>query len=126
MNVMRDVVELIRSEMSDLFLSVENDAEYLRSEAALRAGSGQERGGGHHTANTANRVVFRSSQSSGGIIFNFLTGLYPSAYKTSTILRAYMDLDERARVLAFCLRYLAKVKSLTKVHKKKLPLTPLF
>lgn len=123
MQIMRDVVDLIRDEMSDVFVSVEKDVEYLRSEAAMRGGGGcGERG----RANSANRVVFKSSPnksnnnptSSGGIIFNFLTGVYPSAHKTGTVLRAYMDLDERARILAFCFRYLAKVNITNK--KKKL------
>lgn len=130
MNIMRDVVELIRSEMADVFVSVENDAEYMRNNKARGIGPGASAERGH--TNSANRVVFRSIASSssssttaasttsgassnstnenGGIVFNFLTGLYPSAHKTSTLLRAYFDLDERARVLAFCFRYLAKVR----------------
>ena len=35
------------------------------------------------------------------MVFNFFTDFYPSAYKTSSLLRAYLDLDDRARPLAF-------------------------
>ena len=45
------------------------------------------------------------------IVFNFTCGLFVKAHRTSTLLRAYMHLDERARVLAFSLRYLASVSS---------------
>ena len=45
------------------------------------------------------------------IVFNFTCGLFVNAYRTSTLLRAYMELDERVKVLAFALRYLALVSS---------------
>jgi hypothetical protein len=43
------------------------------------------------------------------MVFNFFTDFYPSAYKTSSLLRAYLDIDERARPLAFFFRYIFKV-----------------
>ena len=45
----------------------------------------------------------------GGGVFNFTTGSYSNGFKTSALLSAYMQLDERAKLLAFSLRYLAKV-----------------
>lgn len=59
------------------------------------------------TETRSNKVMYRSKSLN--VVFNFTTGLFTSAYKTSILLRAYMNLDERARVLALCLRYIAKV-----------------
>ena len=47
------------------------------------------------------------------IMFNFTTGLYPMAHITNSLIRAYMELDERAKVLAFLFRYLARVNKFT-------------
>lgn len=54
------------------------------------------------------------------IVFNFTCGLFVKAHRTSTLLRAYMDLDERAKVLAFALRYLASVSGRPFVHSNSL------
>jgi hypothetical protein len=43
------------------------------------------------------------------IVFNFTTSLFSSAYKTSFLLKSYIEMDERVRVLSLCLRYIAKV-----------------
>ena len=94
MTIMRDVVELVRTEMSDCLCDLET------RESVNRGGSGEKP--------SSNRIAFKSA--SNGLVFNFLTGLYPSAYKTSTLLRAYLDLDERARLLAFSFRYMSKVR----------------
>ena len=94
MTIMRDVVELVRTEMSDCLCDLET------REGVNRGGSGDKP--------SSNRIAFKSA--SNGLVFNFLTGLYPSAYKTSTLLRAYLDLDERARLLAFSFRYMSKVR----------------
>jgi hypothetical protein len=56
----------------------------------------------------SNRICFESKQF--GIAFNFTNNFYPNAYKTSILLRAYLELDHRAKILAFCLRYIAKVR----------------
>ena len=53
------------------------------------------------------------------ISFNFTSGLFSSAFKTSFLIKSYLDLDERARILAFCLRYIAKVIKLKKKKKIK-------
>jgi hypothetical protein len=46
------------------------------------------------------------------IPFNFTSDLHPdSAYKTSILIRAYMQLDERAKILTFCFRHIARVFS---------------
>ena len=44
------------------------------------------------------------------IVFNFTTGLFSSAYKTSFLLKSYIEMDERVKILALCLRFIAKVK----------------
>lgn len=54
-----------------------------------------------------NRLTLETLNGSG--VFNFTTGVYSNGYKTSALLSAYMQLDERAKLLAFSLRYLAKV-----------------
>ena len=51
-----------------------------------------------------------SIQARDTTVFNFSTGLYPSAHKTSALLRAYLELDDRAKILAFVFRYIAKVR----------------
>ena len=55
------------------------------------------------------------------IVFNFTSGIFTSAYKTSALLRAYLELDERARILAFCFRYIAKQAQIDKVDLCTLP-----
>lgn len=97
--IIRDINDLIRNEISDQLVSVEEDTEFLRNEAKY---ANLER-------QNSNKVTFKSKHSTHNVIFNFTTGIYPSAYKTSTLLRAYMDLDERAKILALCFRYMAKV-----------------
>jgi terminal uridylyltransferase len=53
--------------------------------------------------------------------FNFTSGIHPQAHKTATLLKGYFELDERAKILAFCLRYIAKLAQIDKVDLCTLP-----
>lgn len=92
--VLRDVSELIKSEMSDTFelsaLTTNTNVKSSKSNSNLNKLSLETRGS--------------------KIVFNFTCELFKSAFKTSFLIKAYLDLDERAKILAFCLRYIAKVR----------------
>lgn len=58
----------------------------------------------------SNRLIMETtSKDNKKLVFNFTNGIYPSAYKTSMLIRAYFELDERVRILALCFKYVAKV-----------------
>ncbi len=58
----------------------------------------------------SNRLIMETnSKDNKKLVFNFTNGIYPSAYKTSMLIRAYFELDERVRILALCFKYVARV-----------------
>jgi len=59
--------------------------------------------------NKISLVANRSFTQNQKIVFNFTSGLFATAYKTSTLIKAYFELDERLKILSFCLRHIAKV-----------------
>lgn len=68
-----------------------------------------------------NKLTYKAQNSNFNLQFNFTSGLYPSAYKTSSLIRAYLELDDRAKILAFCFRYIAKLAHIDKVDLCTLP-----
>ncbi|CAF0866293.1 unnamed protein product [Brachionus calyciflorus] len=66
-----------------------------------------------------NKLTFKAINSS--LVFNFTTGLYTSSPKTNFLIKSYLDLDERARILAFCFKYLARIAQIDKVDLCTLP-----
>lgn len=96
--VLRQVAEIVRTDMTDLLKPLTEADRLVKTIATGNAAS----------FDRANRHSFRSVDAP-AVVVNFISGVYPSAYQTASLLRAYLDLDERARVLAFCFRHMAKV-----------------
>jgi hypothetical protein len=90
--IISDINVFIKSEMTETFFQEDYSTDEIRIS---------------DKTNNLNKLTFKSKSLN--ILFYFTTGLYTSAYKTSTLLNAYMSLDDRAKILAFCLRYVAKV-----------------
>jgi hypothetical protein len=91
--IINSVLELIREHMRDTF-----DVEY------------KDKNNENSLANSMNsNKLLLSTREKPIINFNFTSGLFAQAYKTSSLLACYMQLDERAKVLSFCFRHLAKV-----------------
>ena len=80
--ILTEVADLIQKEMSDIF-----DCQKQQK------------------ANNKLTVQLKNSST----CFNFTTALHTSAHKTSALLKAYIELDDRVKVLAMCFRYMAKV-----------------
>lgn len=57
---------------------------------------------------STNKLAFKS-KSMTSAVFNFTSGVATDGYQTATLLRAYLELDERAKLLAFLFRYMARV-----------------
>lgn len=89
---LKELSEFIKTEMSDVF-----DVTHLSTNSSAK------------TVKTPvhNRLLLETINNR--TVFNFTSGVYPNGYKTSDLIRAYMHLDQRAKILAFALRYLAKV-----------------
>lgn len=96
--IIEHVSDLIKNEMSDTFHFKTNQ------------NSNKQKNSKQTTNQCLNKITFESFDSK--IVFNFTSGIHPVAHKTSTLLRCYFELDERARILAFCFRFIAKVKFL--------------
>ena len=94
------VNDLIKNEMSDIFhlkTTHQNSSKNNKNSKPL-------------VNQNLNKLTVESIDSK--IVFNFTTGLFASAHKTATLLRGYFEIDERAKILAFCFRYIAKVSCL--------------
>ena len=91
--ILKEVSDLIKAEMSDLFELAPLNTNMKSSKA--------------NSNQNLNKLSLESKESK--ILFNFTSELFKSSYKTSYLIKAYLELDERAKILAFCLRYIAKV-----------------
>jgi len=100
--ILKKVLELIESEMNDTF---ELDSNKMSQQ--------------QKSNNLINKLTLETKNTK--IVFNFTCELFSSAYKTSYLIKAYLDLDERARILAFCFRYIAKIAIIDKVDLCTLP-----
>jgi hypothetical protein len=95
--LLNNAFELIKTEMSDIF------------------DLAQQTSFNHHNPSNKTKTTSQNSNKftvetiDNGIAFNFTSGIFSSAYKTTNLLRAYLELDERAKILAFCFRYIARV-----------------
>lgn len=87
--LLNNALELIKTEMSDIF--------------------NQQNTSTKNRTNSSNTNKFTVETVDSGIVFNFTSGIFSAAYKTTNLLRAYLELDERAKILAFCFRYIARV-----------------
>jgi predicted nucleotidyltransferase len=103
--ILSDVSEFIRVEMPDRF-EIANSSKQIKSPKTL---SKKNKTAGGMGANLTRLTL----ESKGPIkaYFNFTSCVMADSYKTSFLLRAYMQLDERAKILAFCFRYMAKVNT---------------
>lgn len=99
--LLRDAGELIKQEMSDLFES--SQVTKLLNGKSNKAQASQNPNKITLTA----KKTFKNVQK---VSFNFTSGLYATAYKTSSLIKAYFQLDERVKILAFVFRHIAKVK----------------
>ena len=104
--ILKDAGELIRTEMVDTF-----DPHQI-SKLFGNAGKKANKEHQQQQLQCSNKItllarkVFSANQK---IYFNFTNGLYATAYKTSYLIKAYFELDERVKILAFCFKYIAKV-----------------
>ena len=96
--ILNEVSDFLRTEMNDIFeIDSSNNTKSSSS-----------------NSNNSNKISFLTKKTQ--ILFNFTSELFSSAYKTSFLIKSYLELDARARILGFCLRYIAKVG---KFQKKK-------
>ena len=98
MQILKDVQELVKKHMCDVF--------DLNQPSQL---NGNGKSARSNSNNSSNKITFDTKKLK--ISFNFTSGLFSGAYKTSQLIKAYLELDERAKVLAFCFRHMAKVKT---------------
>jgi hypothetical protein len=93
--IIAHVTDLVKNEMADTFHFKINQT------------SNKQKNSKQTTNQCLNKLTIESLDPK--ITFNFTSGIHPAAHKTSTLLRCYFELDERAKILAFCFRYIAKV-----------------
>jgi hypothetical protein len=105
--VLNEVSEFIRTEMSEEFEVEAANGKLTKSSPKLPGKKSKAAG---NSANLTKLTFETKGQVKAQ--FNFTSGVMADSYKTSLLLRAYMELDERAKILAFCFRYMAKVKEL--------------
>ena len=105
------VTDLIRNEMSDTFHLKTTTTTTNNNQNSNKNNKNYAKTNSSNSQNQSpNKYTVESIESK--IVFNFTNGLFPTAYKTATLLRGYFELDERAKILAFCFRYIAKVRVL--------------
>ena len=107
--ILRDVGELIRSEMSDTF-DPQQIAKLYGSVGSNKSNKQSSQQQQQQCANKITLLTRKSFTPNQKIFFNFTNGLYATAYKTSYLIKAYFELDERVKILAFCFKYIAKVR----------------
>jgi hypothetical protein len=103
-HILRDVCEVLKNEMSDTF-----DAHQINK---LFNGDTSSKASKQQSSQSVNKISLAAKRTIGcnqKILFNFTSGLFATAYKTSTLIKAYFELDERLKILSFCLRHIAKV-----------------
>ncbi len=83
-HIIKDISDLIENEMKDI-LNVQSIQK------------------------SNNKLTLTAFRSENNAIFNFTTGLFSSAHKTSFLLKSYIEMDERVKILSLCFRYIAKV-----------------
>lgn len=97
--ILKDVLELVRDKMSDIFDPTQFKQVVTNGKKSQSS----------QTSNKLTVIAKKLPQSKEKIVFNFTSGLFVTAYKTSTLFKAYFELDERVKILAFLFRYIAKV-----------------
>ena len=117
--ILADVEEFVRSEMSDVFASTvaaenqqptaPNTIATLNQVKSPKISNKKSRTAPNASCNASKLVFEAKSDEYSTAKFQFTSGAMNEAHKTSTLLRAYMQLDERAKILAFGFRYMAKV-----------------
>ena len=103
-HILKDVCEVLKSEMSDTF-----DAQQINKLFSGDTSSKASKQQSSQSVNKISLVVKRMFTYNQKIVFNFTSGLFATAYKTSSLIKAYFELDERLKILSFCLRHIAKV-----------------
>ncbi len=101
LNILNDVKEFIKTEMSDVF----DSSQFNRSNSNQNSKNANQA----NFTNNLNKITFETKKPR--VAFNFTSGLYSTAYKTSILIKAYLELDDRAKILAFCFRHIAKVNN---------------
>ena len=97
--ILKDVLELVKNEMSEIFEP--SQFKHINTNGKKT-----------HSSQMSNKLTVSAKklpQCKEKVVFNFTTGLFSTAYKTSTLIKAYFELDERVKILAFIFRYIAKV-----------------
>jgi len=94
--IIAHVTDLVKNEMADTFHFKINQTSNKQKNSKQT-----------NSSQCLNKLTVESLDPK--ITFNFMSGIHPAAHKTSTLLRCYFELDERAKMLAFCFRYISKV-----------------
>ena len=102
--ILSEVKDFIQSQMSDIFVC--QSKLYLSTKTSK-------------STTSSNKLTLTTLKSN--LVFNFTTGIHSYSYKTNFLIKSYLCLDERARILAFCFRYLAKIAHIDKVDYCTLP-----
>ena len=102
--ILKDVCDVIKKEMSNVFEPQQINKLYN----SVSNGKGNK----HQSLPNSNKITLVARKTLGNnqkIVFNFTSGLHATAYKTSMLIKAYFELDERVKLLAFSFRHIAKV-----------------
>ncbi len=102
--VLTEVNDFIRREMWEEFEVDAANTKHIKSSPKL---TGKKNKSAGMSANLT-KLTFET-KGPVKVQFNFTSSVMANSYKTNLLLRAYMELDERAKILAFCFRYMAKV-----------------
>jgi hypothetical protein len=100
--VLAQVGEFIRTRMADRFV-VDTPQNSVKSSPKLTGKKAKAAGSG-----SMNKLLLETKGSL-KTYFNFTSGVMAESYKTSMLLRAYMELDERVKIIALCFRHMARV-----------------
>jgi len=104
-------IEFVKSNCQSTSQILTAVADFLKDEMPdtfeLETSSQNKSKSSSNNVNNLNKISYLTKIDQ--ISFNFTSGLFSSAFKTSFLIKSYLELDERARVLAFFLRYIAKV-----------------